>query len=139
MGLSMNPMSFMTFAKRLALKGRLQHHILLSRMVWRKGRIVRLWKLSVLCFTIKDFRSFYEPKLRIPPYMCKTDAFIEHWVPRLPKRCSLVRNLTYLILESLEALYIFMCRKRKGINWVHQEIKEASWVIVKILRAIESM
>ena len=58
---------------------------------------------------------------------------------KTPKKCSLVRNLMYPILEFLEVLYIFMCRKRKGINWVHLERKESSWAMVKILRAIESM
>ena len=76
-----------------------------------EGRIVRLWKLFVLCSMIKDFQSFYGSKLRISLYMHKTDALIKHWVPRLPKRCSLVRNLTYLLLEFLVVLYIFMCRR----------------------------
>jgi len=40
---------------RLALRGRLLHHILLSRMVWWEGRTARLWKLSGPCYMIKDF------------------------------------------------------------------------------------
>ena len=135
----MNQMSFMTFVKRLSLRGRLLHLTLLNRMVCRKGRTVRMWKLPVLCSMIKDFQSFYRPKLLTPSYMYKTDAPIKHWVPKLLKKCSPVRNLMYLILEFLEALYIFMCRKRKGINWVHLERKESSQAIVKILRTLESM
>eukprot|EP00253_Pinus_taeda_P036299 PITA_36299 len=49
---------------------------------------LQLWKLSVLCSMIKDFRSFYGPKLQIPLFMYKTNALIKHWVPRLPKKCS---------------------------------------------------
>ena len=139
MGPSMNPMSSMTFANNLALRGRPQHHTLLSKMVWQKGRIVRLWKLFSPCSMIKGFRSFYGPKLQASSYMYKTDAPIKHWVPKLLKKCSPIRNLMYLILEFLEALYIFMYQKRKGINWVHLERKESSWAMEKILRAIESM
>ena len=68
----------------------------------------------------------------------QTDALIKHWVPRLLKKFSPVRTLTYHILEFLKALYIFMCQKRKGINWVHMERKESSWAMVQILRAKES-
>jgi len=67
------------------------------------------------------------------------NALIKHWVRRLLKKSSPVRNLMFLILEFLEALYIFMCRKRKEINWVHLERREFSWAMVKILKAIESM
>lgn len=35
------------------------------------------------------------------------------------------------MLEFLEALYIFMCQKRKEINWVHLERREFSWAMVK--------
>ena len=139
MGLNMNLTSFLTFVKRLASRGRLVHHILFNRMVWQKGRTVRLWKLSVLCSMMKDFHSFYGLKLQTPPYMYKIDALIKHWVLRLLKKSSPVRNLMFLILEFLEVLYIFMCQKRKEINWVHLERREFSWAMVKILKAIESM
>lgn len=43
-------------------------------------------------------------------------ALMKHWTLRLPKKCSLVRNLMSLILKFLEVLYIFMCQKRKEEN-----------------------
>ena len=122
MGPRMNPMSFMTFAKKQALRGRTKHHTLLSKMVWLKERIVRLWKLFVPCSMIKGFRSFYGPKLQIQSYMFKTDALIKHWIPRLPKRCSLVRNLMSLIYKFWKSR-IFSCaeRKKKQIGCILKE------------------
>jgi len=69
----------------------------------------------------------------------KTDALIKHWTPRRPNKCLHVRYPTSIILEFLEAPYIFMCRKRKEANWVHLERKESLWAIGKILRDVEFM
>jgi len=63
--------------------------------------------------------------------MFKTDALIKNWTPRLLKKCSLVRNPMSLILEFLEIPYIFICHKRKEVNWVHHGRKESLWAIVK--------
>ena len=80
--------SFTQAYLRLALRGILLHHILLSRMVWWEGRATRWWKLSGPCYMIKDFQSFYGLKLQSPPYMYKINALIKHWVPKLLKKCS---------------------------------------------------
>jgi len=46
----------------------------------------------------KRLSKFLWAKLRIPLYMFKINALFKHWIPRLLKRCSLVRNLMSLIL-----------------------------------------
>ena len=121
MALNMRQTSSRNFAEKLALRGRPKLSILLFRMVLLNERIGPLWKLPVPCYVTKVYRSFCGEKLRILLYTFKTDALIPLWTPKLPKRFSLVRNLTSHILEFLDVLFIFMCRKRRGASWMHLE------------------
>lgn len=50
-------MNSMTFAERLALRGRQPFHTLLSKMESLKGRIKQSWKPLVPCFMNKGYRE----------------------------------------------------------------------------------
>jgi len=74
-----------------------------------------------------------------------TTVYVQNQCPhqalgsKTPEEMFTNKKLDVSHFRILEALYIFMCRKRKGINWVHLERKGSSWAMEKILRAIESM
>src|SRR5271168_4546023 len=139
MALNMSQMSSKTFAEKLALRGRLPLLILLSRMVLLNARIGLLWKLPVPCYVTRVYQSFCGEKLQILLCTFKTDALISLWTPKLQKRFSLVRNLMSHILEFLDVLSIFMCRKKREVSWMLLGRKECLWATVRLLRHIESM
>ena len=77
----------------------------------RKNRTI----MEAVCAMLHDQRllKFLWAEAANMSYMFKTDALIKHLIPRLSKKCSLIRNLMSLILEFLQVPYIFICRKRK--------------------------
>ena len=66
--------------------------------------------------------------------MCtfKIDARIPLWTPKIPKRFSLVRNLTSLILYFWVVPFIFMSQKRRGEIWMLMGRRECLWATVKL-------
>ena len=139
MALNMRQMSSRNFAEKLALRGRPQLSILLNKMVLLNERIGPLWKLLVPCYVTKVCWSFCGEKLQTLLCTYKTNARIPHWTSKLLKSFSLVRNLTSHILEFLDVLFTFICRKRRGASWMLLGRRECLWATGKIRRPIESM
>jgi len=52
--------------------------------------------------------------------MFKTDVLIKNWTPRLLKKCSLVRNLMFLILGFGSPVYFHLLKEKRakfGASW----------------------